>query len=58
MKILLGTQDLLNNPNPKDPAQAEAYTIFLQTKKEHEERIKKQTEQFSIILKRVLPFLS
>nr|AVD53619.1 ubc9 [Dugesia japonica] len=44
-QILLGIQDLLNNPNPKDPAQAEAYTMFLQSKKEYEERIKKQAEQ-------------
>jgi ubiquitin-protein ligase len=25
---LLGIQDLLNEPNIKDPAQAEAYTIY------------------------------
>ena len=28
-KILLGTQELLNEPNIKDPAQAEAYTTFI-----------------------------
>lgn len=27
-QILLGIQDLLNEPNIKDPAQAEAYTIY------------------------------
>ena len=27
-QILLGIQDLLNDPNIRDPAQAEAYTIF------------------------------
>lgn len=27
-QILLGIQDLLNEPNVKDPAQAEAYTIY------------------------------
>lgn len=27
-QILLGIQDLLNDPNIKDPAQAEAYTIY------------------------------
>ena len=27
-QILLGIQDLLNDPNCKDPAQAEAYTIY------------------------------
>ena len=37
MKILLGIQDLLNNPNPKDPVQAVAY--IMQSKKEREEGI-------------------
>jgi len=27
-QILLGIQELLNEPNPADPAQAEAYHIF------------------------------
>ena len=46
MKILWSIQDLLNNPNTKDPAQTEAYTLFLESKKEYEERIMKQAEQF------------
>ena len=28
LQILLGIQDLLNDPNIRDPAQAEAYTIY------------------------------
>lgn len=28
LQILLGIQELLNEPNIKDPAQAEAYTIY------------------------------
>ena len=31
-QILLGIQDLLNDPNVSDPAQAEAYTSFCQNK--------------------------
>ena len=27
-QVLLGIQDILNEPNIKDPAQAEAYTIY------------------------------
>lgn len=27
-QVLLGVQDLLNDPNCKDPAQAEAYNVF------------------------------
>lgn len=28
LQILLGIQELLNEPNIQDPAQAEAYTIY------------------------------
>jgi len=44
--LLLGIQDLLDNPNPKDPAQADAYQTFVQNKKEYEVRVRKQAEQF------------
>ena len=39
-QILLGIQELLNEPNPKDPAQAEAYAIYMQDKVEYEKRKK------------------
>lgn len=29
LKILLGIQELLNEPNIKDPAQAEAFTTYM-----------------------------
>jgi ubiquitin-protein ligase len=29
VQILVGIQDLLNDPNPQSPAQAEAYTLFV-----------------------------
>ncbi|OON19004.1 ubiquitin--protein ligase [Opisthorchis viverrini] len=45
-QILLGIQDLLDSPNPKDPAQADAYTLFIQNRKEYDARIKKQAEAF------------
>ncbi|KMQ98014.1 sumo-conjugating enzyme ubc9 [Lasius niger] len=41
-QILLGIQDLLNEPNVKDPAQAEAYTIYCQNRLEYEKRVKAQ----------------
>jgi ubiquitin-conjugating enzyme E2 I len=28
-QILLGIQDLLDNPNPNSPAQADAYTLYV-----------------------------
>ena len=31
-QILLGIQDMLNEPNIKDPVQAEAYTCFCQNR--------------------------
>lgn len=37
-QILLGIQELLNEPNPKDPAQAEAYAIYMQDKTDYERR--------------------
>ena len=43
-QILVGIQDLLNEPNIKDPAQAEAYTIYCQNKTEYEKRVKAQAK--------------
>ena len=34
-----GIQDLLNDPNIKDPAQAEAYTCYCQNRTEYEKRV-------------------
>ena len=46
-QILLGIQDLLNEPNINDPAQAEAYAIYSQNKHEYEKRVREQAKQFS-----------
>jgi ubiquitin-conjugating enzyme E2 I len=43
-QILLGIQDLLNEPNIKDPAQAEAYTIYCQNRLEYEKRVRAQAK--------------
>lgn len=40
-QILLGIQDLLNDPNPESPAQAEAYNLFKKDRVEYERRIKR-----------------
>ena len=40
-QILLGVQDLLNDPNPESPAQAEAYNLFKKDRIEYEKRIKR-----------------
>ncbi|CAF0867420.1 unnamed protein product [Adineta ricciae] len=45
-QILLGIQELLNEPNAKDPAQAEAYGIYMQDKAEYDRRIRDQAGRF------------
>lgn len=41
-QILLGVQDLLDDPNPDSPAQHDAYMLFRQNKKEYERRVREQ----------------
>ncbi|XP_026468988.1 SUMO-conjugating enzyme UBC9-A-like [Ctenocephalides felis] len=48
-QILLGIQDLLNEPNVKDPAQAEAYTIYCQNRMEYDKRVKAQARAMAAI---------
>jgi ubiquitin-conjugating enzyme E2 I len=42
-QMLLGIQDLLDNPNPNSPAQRESYELFVKDRKEYDRRIKEQT---------------
>lgn len=41
-QILIGIQDLLNDPNINSPAQAEAYNCFLKNRAEYESRVQAQ----------------
>jgi len=54
-QLLVGIQELLNNPNPDDPAQAEAYQIYIQDKPEYEKRVRRQAMQYSedVVLKQM-----
>lgn len=45
-QILLGIQDLLDNPNPNSPAQAEAYQLFVQNKSDYVKRVKHQASLY------------
>lgn len=45
-QILAGIQLLLDDPNIRDPAQAEAYATFVHDKPEYERRVKAQVERF------------
>ncbi|KAH7650426.1 ubiquitin conjugating enzyme [Cryptosporidium bovis] len=44
-QILLGIQDLLDNPNIKSPAQAESYQLYTNNRAEYNRRIKQQALQ-------------
>uniref|UniRef100_A0A914LJ95 SUMO-conjugating enzyme UBC9 n=1 Tax=Meloidogyne incognita TaxID=6306 RepID=A0A914LJ95_MELIC len=46
-QLLIGIQELLVNPNPEDPAQADAYHIFVQNRQEYERRVRRQAQQFA-----------
>jgi len=39
-QMLLGVQDLLDDPNPSSPAQSEAYNLFTTNKAEYRRRVK------------------
>lgn len=39
-QILLGVQDLLNDPNPESPAQAEAYNMYKRDRAQYERRVR------------------
>lgn len=46
-QILLGIQDLLDNPNLADPAQREAYMLCKDNRPAYEEKVKKMAEVYS-----------
>eukprot|EP00743_Colponemidia_sp_Colp-15_P001606 GILK01001753.1.p1 GENE.GILK01001753.1~~GILK01001753.1.p1 ORF type:complete len:160 (-),score=17.67 GILK01001753.1:185-664(-) len=44
-QLLLGIQDLLDNPNPNSPAQADPYMLFTQNRAEYIRRVRQQAQQ-------------
>lgn len=44
-QILLGIQDLLNDPNPLSPAQTDAYMLFKNNKQEYSRKILAQAQK-------------
>lgn len=46
-QILLGIQDLLDNPNIGDPAQREPYTLLKSDKKAYEKRVREEAKKHS-----------
>eukprot|EP00897_Mesotaenium_endlicherianum_P004879 jgi/Mesen1/4419/ME000225S03404 len=45
-QILVGIQELLDGPNPNDPAQTEAYHLFIQDREEYNKRVRQQAKNF------------
>lgn len=45
-QILLGVQDLLNNPNEKSPAQSEAFMDYTQRRRKYEARVKQEVAKY------------
>lgn len=44
-QILLGIQDLLDDPNPNSPAQSEAYNLFINNKTEYKQRVRQEAKK-------------
>ena len=44
-QIVLGIQDLLNDPNASDPAQSDAYTMFKNDRAAYEKRVRIQARE-------------
>lgn len=45
-QILLGIQDLMDDPNPLSPAQTDAYMLFKNNRTEYDKRIKAQAQKY------------
>ena len=44
--VLMGVQELLADPNPKSPAQSDAYVLFVKEPAEYSRRVKAQTTKY------------
>ncbi|KAM0945621.1 putative ubiquitin-conjugating enzyme E2, ubiquitin-conjugating enzyme/RWD [Dioscorea sansibarensis] len=45
-QVLMGIQDLLDQPNPADPAQTEGYQLFIQEPEEYKIRVQNQAMMY------------
>jgi len=44
-QILLGIQELLDEPNPNSPAQSEAYNLFMKDRVQYSRRVKQEARK-------------
>lgn len=49
-QILVGIQDLLDQPNPADPAQTDGYHLFIQDPAEYKKRVRLQAKQYPALI--------
>ena len=45
-QVLMGIQELLDNPNEKSPAQSEAYAAYTSDKASYERRVKLEVKKY------------
>ncbi|XGW33478.1 hypothetical protein V3C99_017696 [Haemonchus contortus] len=43
-EILIGIQDFLDDPNPSDPAQRDAYLVYVRNRAAYEERVRRDAQ--------------
>ena len=41
-QVLIGIQDLLDDPNPQSPAQSDAYNLYMHNKTEYRRRVRQE----------------
>ncbi|KAG5367861.1 SUMO-conjugating enzyme UBC9 [Yarrowia sp. C11] len=46
-EIVLGIQELMNNPNPHSPAQNDAFAAFQKNKQEYDKRVAEQVKKYA-----------
>lgn len=49
-QILVGIQELLDNPNPNSPAQSDSYTLYTKDIKRYEKAVKAQAARYPAII--------
>lgn len=45
-QILMGIQDLLDNPNPMSPAQSDAFVMYQQRREEYKKRVRQEAAKY------------
>ncbi|CAD6334040.1 unnamed protein product [Miscanthus lutarioriparius] len=50
MQVFIGIQDLLDQPNPADPAQTDGYHLFIQDPTEYKRRVRLQAKQYPALV--------